>query len=829
VGKGVTAASAPTFGAGAIPSLPMARGGAVALADGGDPDASMMSDLQSADFEDARMDADQPAAPATPVTSADPNFYVNSNAAPTAPTTPAAPLDHNAPPPDPTTPQIKDDQGNPSRGLIGAISDGLHWLGDHLGLASSAQAGTLPPAIAHDPQTQDGRQKFVSNDPDGATYITHQNVEELKDYADPGHQLNDAYRNIAALEAGYKFALSRGDEATAGRLAASMLHYSVLASQNLSEQAAKALYNGDKQDAVNKLNQASDAIPDGRLVHATLNNDGTVTIQGKNLNGQVEWQQHGAAATILEHATALGRSGKLQWDSLESQAAKYDSTFANMAKNRNANATQDALDRRQTEREQHQQDVIDQKEAARQKAAEDEANKEAEYYRTQNQPAIPSTPTAPTAPTAPTTTTTASTTTPAPPAPTPTTPTTPTTVASATAPTADATAPTGPMSKGVSGHGGGLPGPTGADIPTAAATPVDFERMEDNARQQSATAIQARYADEAKNMPPPPRRPDENPNFVSLSANGKANAWRDYNAQANTYKATVQDLHARMNTEIAKADKDISDRITVRRQTQANQDIQTRQETAAQTAHGWELDKEGRTKQDKADEENRKQHLAAIAPMNERDLGSRFSTEANPEDPNAPTGKEPEKWLAASPMWAGAAKDKDFVGANSVARMHDALVNTQRFNAHESTDKVADFVTGAASDQYKYTIDKTPVTDDYGTRYHVVYTRPDGSRSSLLVPEDNMADIQRIQTMIRAKNAAAPAPAAAPAIAPRPTANFPAPTAPVTSTPRGPVAARPTTPLFVPSPAPSGPGRASGGTGYSGPRRGYGLAPTPTP
>jgi hypothetical protein len=386
IGKGVSANSAPTFGAGAIPSLPMARGGSVAFDDGGDV-SGYDPTMQAMDLADARDDAATPAAPQGPMTSAEPGFYVMPDQA-------ATPADHNAPPPDPTTPQIKDDQGNPSRGLIGAISDGLHWLGDHLGLVGGAQAAQ--PAIAQNPQTQDGRQKFVGNHPDGATYMTHQNVEELKNIADPGGQLNDAYRNIAALEAGYKFALSKGDDATASRLAASMLHYSVLTSQNLSAEAAKALYNGDLQGSVDKLNQASDAVPDGRLVHATLNPDGkTVTITGSDLNGQTLWQQHGAAATILEHATALGRSGKLQWDALESQAAKYDSTFAEMAKARNMNATQAAQERRQQETWQHQQDVLDAKQAAKDKATSDAQAQEAAVLKGMAQPRLPGGGTAP--------------------------------------------------------------------------------------------------------------------------------------------------------------------------------------------------------------------------------------------------------------------------------------------------------------------------------------------------------------------------------------------------------------------------------------------------
>jgi hypothetical protein len=132
---------------------------------------------------------------------------------------------------------------------------------------------------------------------------------------------------------------------------------------------------------------------------------------------------------------------------------------------------------------------------------------------------------------------------------------------------------------------------------------VDFEKMEDNARAQAISDIQARYADAAKSLPPEPPRPDQNPNFVNLNANGKANAWKDYGAQLNARRAQVHDLNARMNTDIATANKDISDRIAVRRQTQANADIQTRQETQATRTHGWELEKEGRERGYKTSDE----------------------------------------------------------------------------------------------------------------------------------------------------------------------------------------------------------------------------------
>ena len=164
VGKGISQNSAPTFGAGAIPSLPMVQGGAVkAFADGGgvgDDDLAMMQNL---DFDDARRDdaSGGSAAPATPTSDKDPGWYINPNdtsaqAAP-APTSGngGAPTDHT-PPPDPMTPQIHDDAGNPSKGLIGAISDGLHWLGEHLGWLGVGRHA----AVASNPRTESATATF---------------------------------------------------------------------------------------------------------------------------------------------------------------------------------------------------------------------------------------------------------------------------------------------------------------------------------------------------------------------------------------------------------------------------------------------------------------------------------------------------------------------------------------------------------------------------------------------------------------------------------------------------------------------------------------------
>src|SRR5580698_6861734 len=336
VGKGITQNSATTFNAGAIPSLPMARGGVVAFDDGGG--VGIDPDVQQFDMEDMREGA-EPAAPVTPAVTynsageptsdINPADYMPSAAPTSAPTTGGT--DH-IPPPDPTTPQIHDDAGNPSKGLIAAIGDGLHWLGDHLQLTGGAQAAPL----ASNPQTQTNRMNFSNGQNVGD--MTPKDYEELNRIADPGGQLKNGYQNLAGLEAGYKWALSKGDAATAGKLAAAYLHYSVNLSQNLSGEAQKALYAGDLQKSVDYTNQALQAVPDGRNIHVELSPDGrTVKVTGSSLTGQQLWQKYGAAPELLERASALGKSGKLQWDALESQAAKYDSTFAGMQKARIAN------------------------------------------------------------------------------------------------------------------------------------------------------------------------------------------------------------------------------------------------------------------------------------------------------------------------------------------------------------------------------------------------------------------------------------------------------------------------------------------------------------
>src|SRR4029077_4408178 len=225
--------NAGTVSAGAIPSLPMARGGVVAFDDGGSVDTSDMVDpnegMQSAEDDRAttalldQRDAGSGggAAPVSYFTPADVQ-------APASAPAPASGAQAGGPPPDlsPMSPEVSDGQGNPSKGLIAAIGDGLHWLGEHFGLVGGAQAH---PAIASDPQTpQNTADQDAGVNVGGMDHDAHKQIATM---IDPKGSLNDAERNIAVMEGSYRFLLTQGDTQNASKMAASILQYSVQVSR----------------------------------------------------------------------------------------------------------------------------------------------------------------------------------------------------------------------------------------------------------------------------------------------------------------------------------------------------------------------------------------------------------------------------------------------------------------------------------------------------------------------------------------------------------------------------------------------------------------------
>ena len=168
VGKGVTATSAPTYVAGAIPTLPMFRGGRVQRYDDGgdvqqpDPNADLAQSAGS-DYDpgDAAIEADirsrasaENAPPSQDGMPAFTGYFTpGEDQAQSAPTQGGA---QGGAQDDPYRPshlppyaaQGTDGYGNPSNGFISALVGGIHGLADH-GVSSVQAAG-----IAPDAQTQ---------------------------------------------------------------------------------------------------------------------------------------------------------------------------------------------------------------------------------------------------------------------------------------------------------------------------------------------------------------------------------------------------------------------------------------------------------------------------------------------------------------------------------------------------------------------------------------------------------------------------------------------------------------------------------------------------
>jgi hypothetical protein len=797
VGKGITQNSATTFNAGAIPSLPMARGGAVGYDDGGMVGDEGLSTMQSMDYADARDDQAGAAPAATqvsynsagePTSDINPADYITP-AAPTSGQTAAAPSGGPAgrsdsiPPPDPTTAQIHDDAGNPSKGLIAAIGDGLHWLGDHLGLTGGQPA----PAIAQHPEQNQRQQAFASGQNVGD--MTSKDYEELNRIADPGGQLKNGYQNLAGLEAGYKWALSKGDAATAGKLAAAYLHYSVNLSQNLSGEAQKALYAGDLQKSVDYTNQALQAVPDGRNIHVELSPDGkTVKVTGSSLTGQQLWQKYGAAPELLERASALGKSGKLQWDALESQAAKYDSTFAQMQKARIANGiAQGKEDTANASAERVAatgagnplQPVTRVGDAAPTPALPGPGTNANVGQRTDNAPAV--TPAAATSPT-----------TGAPPSPN---------SAGAAQPNAapqgaDSNAPYQPSDLGGAPTQAGpaipsqaTPAPS-ANVPAAQGQDVSFEDIahridgqEIQANNSDLAKIQGKYFTPQGNIlygGQEYARPPE-PDMTGLNRQEQAQAIQAYaKGPLAQYNAMVKANQDAMNKEVAD-NKDIR-----------SKQFQFMRDQAGRQFIEGQANKRSQAQIDAAQalEANKEKDAAA---NREATWTHDEQKPLSPEESNKRFAEHPAtSFLASSPATAVYKNDgtlDENASAQALGKMFDlndrgglrrvdtlstALTNAQTYNPHVSPQQLGTTLTNMANGTYGYRAKTQPVDYGYGPMRQVEVFRGkvgQGTPTRLLIPADDYDAVDGIkgefvnaQPKPTAAAPAAPAGPAAPAI-----------------------------------------------------------------
>ena len=327
VGKGVTNTSAPTYVAGAIPTLPVAKGGIVRYADGGgvgDEDmVDASGDVGDDDYAQAGGMGSQYAMNADPVASARSGVEPSAAGYISSPPEQAQQQQQQPGPPPGApawTPQVNDGQGNPSRGLIGAIAGGLHFLGGGTGLGGSQQG-----ALASDPGVQTARQNFASGRQlDGQPLPTKDEYMHDIPEAIGADGLHEGLKHLASMEAIHNFYLYRGETEKADQMTAAMMQVSVGLARDFGKEAVSRYYNGDLKGAVDAMNNSKDVIADGTIVKATVNPDGkSVSVAGKNLNGEDLWRQVVAPQAILGAALHTA-DGSLPWHMYEITAAKYD-------------------------------------------------------------------------------------------------------------------------------------------------------------------------------------------------------------------------------------------------------------------------------------------------------------------------------------------------------------------------------------------------------------------------------------------------------------------------------------------------------------------------
>ena len=763
VGKGVSATSAPTFGAGAIPSLPMARGGVVAFDDGGDVGQDMNEDRQTAQDDQmttALLDQRDAAAAAPPApTGAPSDYYSPADYQTPAPATPAPRSGQGGAAPAgaaPWTPEITDGQGNPSKGLIGAIGDGLHWLGEHLGLTG----GGPSPAVAPDPQTQTNRSNFARQQNVGGWDQNQQ--QQAASMIDPNSSLNAAERQIAVMEGTYKFMLSQGDSAGAGKMAASILQYSVQTSQKFAEDAAKQFYNGNLKGAVENFNHASDAVPLGQQTHMVLDPDGkTITVQGKTVDGRTLWQQKGSAEAILQYATNRGKTGQMQWDALESQAAKYDPTFKEMQANRTKNVYAQGKTDADAAAQAQANDAIA-------KLGPQFGDASGDQSGGQSAPAsAPVTPALPGPGAAPATTTANAAPTPAPtPAPSP-GKTADTTSAQPASPpaTSDENQGQGPTVANAD-KGAGLPAqPDSADLPTSDAQSVSLEQ--DKGYQAIVANTTPKYFT-SDGRPLVGGRPMNRPptiDAVTLKSYAPQ-VQAAYNERWKEYTQAVQENQAAMRSDIDGQRRDYAANLTSQRsaQSQAHSDAQ-------QTARMREQEKlqgQNQAHQDEAAATRAKNEAdakalatktaeehAARAPRPDADVHKAFALE--PDENGKITGKQPADYykdqaatmpdgtVNPDPAFRASHYNQEFSDRNQRGIMDTALVNGYRYTHDAEPAGIADALRGFATNSYTATAVRVP-EDGYGQRYAVTFTRPsDGSQIAVVLPATDWKNVLGVQ------------------------------------------------------------------------------------
>ena len=236
----------------------------------------------------------------------------------------------------PSAPQIEDGYGNPSHGLIDAITDGLHTLGQALGLGGQQNA------IPQDTTVSANQQAFTR----GEGAMSQNDMNQVYKLFDPADSLNQAMRNMAGMEGVHNQLLLDGNYEKAGQYAASMLMYARKMSALYADAAVDKFQKGDIDAGLAAMKQSFDEIPDARKLHFEKTDNGNIDVAITNMRNVVEWKQTMAPKDVLAYAVkGSTKDGSLFWDALETQAAKYDPEYKAMAEQRKQDASAERTNR----------------------------------------------------------------------------------------------------------------------------------------------------------------------------------------------------------------------------------------------------------------------------------------------------------------------------------------------------------------------------------------------------------------------------------------------------------------------------------------------------
>ncbi len=778
VGKGPTTTSVPTYAAGAIPSLPMMRGGAVKrYAEGGavdDEQPSYASSPMMGTGEEGTEDDAYIAAGAQQPQQSDfapPNLDNVSGGRTGRPQQDQAQTQQPQPQQQPQqqgrdpnlpawAPQINDGNGHPSRGLIGAISDGLHYLASALGLTGDQQG-----AMASNPQLQAVRTSFANGEGvPGAPTISPHDFNTLVSGINPNGSLSAGLAHIAGMESVYQYYNAHGEYQKASQAAASMMQTSVQLSMDYGDQAVQRYYNNDLNGAVHALTKAKEMIADGTLLDAKVNPDGkSVNVSGRDLSGRELWAKTVAPEAILGAAIHTA-NGSMAWHMYEAQAAKYDPQTAQIIKDRRDRQAQDDANDQIAKMGPQFGDPISQTPASAggdtgggtgggTGGTGDNAPVVTPASTQPTQPPQPAQPAIPSAPFQP------------PPNNSPllqqvqadqptgnrgTSPNTAGTAATASPPvTADSrngpAVPPGPAMP---------PGPTvanAANMPSPDASPVSSLQAEQAAYNKIVTQTMPKYFT-PDGLPivngRPMLRPPVMDRVTLKSYAPKVEA--AYQERWNQFNEAMRHNQTMMSEDVGSQRRDLTTLYTTEQAARSQAASDARQQRTIEQQNSMQAERERNQRDFERWKIDDAKANALTNPRNENDVRLAFSTV--PNETGMVTGKEPTTYMAEALGLVSKDKTPDTDALNKALSkpeqnvIQQSIVNGYRFSPDMTAPVIADLVTNLVVNP-KYIGHPKPIEPDktYGVpRVSITVDRSDGTGGTFVLPKEDYDNLRAV-------------------------------------------------------------------------------------